>query len=145
MADRQSGDVYSLYLKKSLYNAAFFILVPFLALFLPFFKGKKRIAAASTALAVISGIFIFSVFPIGSYKITSEPVVINTGTDYSVVFSTSHKGTGFIEYSYEGKDYKVYDNNAGRLNTDSKIHSINIPYEHLQNNSYKIGSVRVIA
>jgi hypothetical protein len=54
-------------------------------------------------------------------------MVINTGADYSVVFSTSDYGTGFVEYTYKGKDYKIYDENGGRLKSDSYIHSINVP------------------
>lgn len=51
--------------------------------------------------------------------------VIDTGEDYGVVFTTSDFGMRYVEYSYNGKDYKVYDQNSGRLNTDSLIHSIN--------------------
>lgn len=32
---------------------------------------------------------------------------------------------------------------GGRLNSNSKIHSISVPYEHLRNNTYSVGSTRV--
>lgn len=144
MADRESAGVFSLYLEKSLFSALFFILVPFLAVFLPALKDKSRKAVTAVVLAIISVIGICTVFPVGIYKITCDPTVIDTGKDYSIVFSTSDYGTGYVEYTYNGKEYKVYDENEGRLNTDTLIHSINIPYEHLNNNTYKIGSVRVI-
>lgn len=139
----ESAGVYLLYLKKSLYNAAFFILVPFLAVFYPALKGKMRKVVSAAVIAAVSITAVCFIFPVGSYEITCDPTVIDNGKNYSIVFSTSDFGTGYVEYSYNGKDYKVYDNNAGRLNSDSEIHSVNVPYEHLDNNTYKIGSVRV--
>ena len=115
-----------------------------LAVYYPAFgsKAKKIITAAvivCTAVWVINDFF-----PVTPYKFASEPMVIDTGKEYSVVFATNDYGTAYIEYTYEGKDYKVTDNTAGRLNSDSKIHSIRVPYEHLKNNTYKVGSTRVI-
>lgn len=144
MAGRESSGVYFLYLKKSLFNAAFFVLIPFLALFFPLLKGKTRKAVLAVVLVIVSTLGLFRIFPLTKYEITCDPTVIDNGTQYSVVFSTSDFGTGYVEYTYGGKEYKVYDENGGRLNSDSKIHSINIPYEHLDNNNYKIGSVRVV-
>lgn len=143
MADKESAGVYSLYFEKSLFKASFFILIPFLAVFLPLFNGKSRKAVTAVILALVSVIGICTVFPVGTYEITCDPTVIDTGKDYSIVFSASNYGTGYVEYTYNGKEYKVYDENEGRLNADTLIHSINIPYEHLNNNTYKIGSVRV--
>lgn len=103
----------------------------------------KRVVAAMVLIA--SALWIVNNFyPLDNYKITSDPIVIDTSEEYSVVFSTSDYGTGYVEYTYEGKDYKVYDHTAGRLNSDCKIHNIQIPYEHLRNNSYTVGSTRVI-
>lgn len=144
MASRESAGVYSLYLRKSLYDAAFFVLVPCLSLFFPLLKGKSRKAVLAVSLAVVSVLVICKIFPVGTYKITSDPTVIDTGKDYSVVFSTSDFGTGFVEYTFDGEDYKVYAGNGGRLISDTKIHSISVPYEHLDNNTYKIGSTRVV-
>lgn len=144
LAGKESFGVYSLNLKNSLYDAAFLVLVPFLAIFFPLLKGKIRKGVLAVVLAIVMVIGICLIFPVGVYEITSNPTVIDTGENYSVVFSTSDFGTGYVEYTYNGKDYKVYDNTAGRLNTDSKIHSVNIPYEHLNNNTYNVGSVRVI-
>ncbi len=140
----EAKEGYLLYLKKSLLNAFFFGAVPLLALFLGFIKGKARKGVVAVALAVTLVIVVFNLFPLTPYKLTSHPMVIDTGKDYSVVFSTNEYGTGFVEYSYGGKDYKIFDENGGRLKSDSKIHSVNIPYEHLENNTYKIGSQRVM-
>ncbi len=132
-----------LYLKDSLLVAALLVFVPFSVLFLPNLKDKSRKAVTAVILVITLLIGIFSIFPIVPYKITSAPSVIDNGKEYSVIFSTNNYGTGYVEYSYNGKDYKVYDEMGGRLNSDSKIHSINIPYEHLRNNTYSVGSTQV--
>lgn len=140
----ENREVFFLFLKESLSEAFVFIFIGFLALFFPALGCKAKKAVSAVALSVITVICIWSIVPLNPYKITSEPMVIDNGEGYSVVFSTSGCGTGYIEYTYEGKDYKVVDQTGGRLNADSKIHSMNVPYEHLKNNSYKVGSVRVI-
>lgn len=105
-------------------------------------KAKKSVAAVTLILVLLLGLNKF--YPLSSYKITSTPMVIDNGKEYSVVFSTSSRGTAFVEYTYEGKDYKIFDQSGGRLNTESKIHSIPVPYEHLKGNTYTVGSTRVI-
>ena len=105
-------------------------------------KAKKSVAAITLVLVLILGLNKF--YPLSSYDITSKPMVIDNGSAYSVVFSTSGRGTAYIEYTYDGKDYKVFDQTGGRLNTEAKIHNISVPYEHLKNNTYTVGSTRVI-
>ncbi len=140
----ESREVFLLYLKETLWVSSAIIIICFMAVFFPALscKAKKAVSALALAFAVIVSLCNF--VPLTPYKITSTPMVVDTGDGYSVVFSTSGYGTGYIEYTYEGKDYKVYDRTGGRLNADSKIHSMSVPYEHLRNNSYKVGSVRVI-
>ena len=131
-------------LAENLSKAMPVIAVIFLSVFYPrvHTKAKKVIAVF---LLVCSALWVVNDFaPLTPYKIASDPMVIDTGKEYSVVFSTSHYGTGYIEYTYEGKDYKVTDNTTGRLDCDSLIHSVQVPYEHLKNNTYKVGSTRVI-
>lgn len=131
-------------LAENLSKAMPVIAVIFLSVFYPWVhtKAKKVIAVF---LLVCSALWVVNDFaPLTPYKIASDPMVIDTGKEYSVVFSTSHYGTGYIEYTYEGKDYKVTDNTTGRLDCDSLIHSVQVPYEHLKNNTYKVGSTRVI-
>lgn len=132
-----------LYLKDSLLVAMLLVFVPFSVLFLPKFKQRTRKVITAVLLAVTLLVGIFNIFPVVPYKITSAPSVIDNGTEYSVIFSTNDYGTGYVEYNYKGKDYKVYDEMGGRLNSDSKIHSISVPYEHLRNNTYSVGSTRV--
>lgn len=143
VAGKESSDVYFHYLKSSLKDAAFFILVPLLAVFLPLLKDKARNAVTALSLIITLIVGVFVLFPTVPHKITCDPTVIDTGDGYSIVFSTSDYATGYVEYTYNEKQYKVYDQTGGRLNSDSKIHSIKVPYEHLENNSYSVGSLQV--
>ena len=139
----ESSHSYLLSLKELLFKALFFGLIPFFALFFPYIKGELRKTVLFATVATVSVLLLSQLVPLARYEFTSKPSVLNTGSDYSIVFSTSDYGTGYVEYEYNGKTYKVYDQSGGRLNSDSKIHSINIPYEHLKNNTYRVGSVRV--
>ncbi len=141
--DENSG-VLRLKLAEYLTKALLPVALISLALYYPAMcKKAKHVVAAIVVIACTLWI-VNSFYPLNDYKITSDPVVIDTSEEYSVVFSTNDYGTAYIEYTYEGKDYKVYDHTAGRLNCDSKIHNIQVPYEHLRNNTYTIGSTRVI-
>ncbi len=144
LAVSESGEVFLLNLQKTLTEGTLLLLVPFFVLFYPLLpvKTKKVIAALSIVAVLLSGFNEF--YPLSSYKITSTPMVIDNGEGYSIVFSTNDYGTAWAEYTYDGKDYKIYDNTGGRLNSDKKIHSISVPYEHLRNNTYKVGSTRVV-
>lgn len=137
--------VYTIQLADTFSKALPIIALCSFALFVPAMNKKAKVALAAAVLIIAAIWVVNDFYPLTPYKITSEPTVIDTSEDYSVVFSTNDVGTGYVEYTFEGQDYKVYDHTAGRLNSDSKIHSINIPYEHLRNNSYRVGSVRVIA
>ncbi len=143
MAFSESGEVYWLYFRKSLFKGAFLTMLPCFVLFFEKMGKKAKAAVGTAAIVAVFAITFFEFYPAINYRITSEPTVFDTGKNYSVVFSVSSNGTGFVEYNYEGKDYKVFDESGGRLNSSSKIHSVNIPYEHLENNSYKIGSTQV--
>ncbi len=116
----------------------------FFALVFPFLPSKK-------AKLVVLGMFLFAgmiglvsaIYPFTPYKFVADPMVIDTGEDYSVVFATTDSGTGYIEYSYGGETYKIYDTEGGRK-VNGQIHSIRVPYEHLNGNVYRIGATRVI-
>ena len=121
-----------------------YVLGVVLAFFFPSISDKRArtVIVVLVLLIVILGV-LFAVYPPVNYEFMSDPMVIDTGSDYSIVFATSAAGTGYVEYEYGGKSYVVYDENDGRINGSSTIHSVNVPYEHLNGNSYKIGSMRV--
>lgn len=103
----------------------------------------KKCIAAVLALGVL-GSTLWTLLPYCNYKITAAPMVVDSGDKYAVVFATNDTGTGFLEYSYNGETYKLYDENAGRLKGDSKIHTVKVPKAHLAGNTYRVGSTRVL-
>lgn len=140
----ENMQIFSLNLRKTLSEGILLIIIPALLLFFPKLGCKTKKAVLVLGLVAITIFGINGYFPLSPYKITSKPMVIDNGKEYSVVFSTSDYGTAFVEYNFEGENYKIYDQTGGRLNSDTKIHNVPVPYEHLRNNSYKIGSTRVI-
>lgn len=106
-------------------------------------KAKKIISVISVCALVF--VTYASLFPITPYSFTSGPVVFDDGNgSYSVVFSTNDKGTGFINYTFNGKEIRVFDESNGRKNGQSIIHTVKVPKEQLSGNTYKVGSTRVI-
>ncbi len=107
---------------------------------------QKKTVRCSIAIA-LSGVLTLSVvltlFPCYTYKFLSDPMVIDNGESYSVVFATNDSGTGFVEYTYQGENCKVYDEAAGRLKNRT-VHTVRIPKAHLNGNTYRIGSTRMI-
>ncbi len=140
---KESSGVSFEYLRALLPMASAFLLVPVLAVITPKLcpESRKAVIFLVSALTLIGTVI--AIFPVTPYKITSDPMVIDNGSEYSVVFATSDEGTGYVNYSFNGKEYKLYDEAAGRL-VKSKLHSITVPYEHLKSNKYKVGSTRVI-
>lgn len=122
------------------YLSAFYALI-FLIFVFPYFgKIFKAIASAAVCIGILSSALIF-LFPIGGFEIESAPAVFDTGSGYSVVFSTNRKSVGYITYEYDGKKYMVWDTTTGRKDA-SKVHSVRIPYEHLDHNKYSVRAVR---
>lgn len=133
-----------LYLKRDLPYIFAFTAVLIFALFVPVLKGKLRnMLAIALSVCIVLSCLNFA-FPLSVYRFVSDPLVIDTGKDYSVVFATNDCGIAFIKYSYGGREYKTYASNGGRRIGDRLIHNINVPYEHLKNNSYEVGSTHII-
>ncbi|MCI5795404.1 MAG: metallophosphoesterase [Ruminococcus sp.] len=106
---------------------------------------KKPRTALTAVTALIAAFAVYaSLFPISPFAFTALPGVFDNGSGYSVVFATNDNATGYIEYDYNGEHIKKYDENNGRKFGNSKIHSVSVPYEHLSQNSYKVGATRVI-
>lgn len=139
----ETRSVIVMYIKRDmLLPAVFYLLILLITVFPVLTDSRRRSTAAICALFLAAGCLTYA-FPAQKYVITSDPCVFDTGDGYSVVFSTSGQGTGYIEYTYEGTDYRVYAQNHGRMITDRFIHCIEVPYEHLNNNSYTIGGTKV--
>lgn len=104
-------------------------------------KLKRAFSIIITAVVLIS--VFSSVFPVTPYKLTSAPVVFDNGESYSVVFTTNGKGTGAVKLNVNGEEKIIYDENNGRLNADSIIHTVKVPYDMLSCNTYSVVSQRV--
>lgn len=102
---------------------------------------KRGIAIGLTCLLIFSTVL--TLLPCYAYKMLADPMVIDNGESYSVVFATNDTGTGFAEYTYQDKLYKIYDESAGRLK-NSTIHTVKIPKMHLDGNTYRVGSTRIL-
>ena len=124
--------------------ALLYLAIVFFALFFSEIKHKiARVAIVSlVGVALVLGA-VLTVYSPAVYGFVSDPMVLDTGSDYSIVFATTDEGTGFVEYEYEGETYRVYDQKQGKIESDSRVHSVRVPYEHLDNNSYTVGSMQV--
>ncbi len=117
----------------------------FIAVFPAVDNKKMRLAIVSLTSICLLIISLYTLAPVTVYKLTSDPLVIDCGDDtYSVVFATNTEGTGYVEYEYEGETIRLYDEVTGRISSDSKIHTVKVPKVHLDGNSYRVGSTRVI-
>ena len=91
-------------------------------------------------LATVVAMFAVSV-SFGNDKITVPPAVFEYGgDDYCVIWETSKKGSGYVKYSYQGKEVVRYDETGGVIRTDETIHRVFVPKEELRGNDYAVGS-----
>lgn len=78
------------------------------------------------------------------FRIDNEASVFESGDDmYTVIWSTTLPGTGYVTYSYEGEEYTVKDLQNAALRTEDSIHSVRIPKKHLDNNTYTCHSQQI--
>lgn len=140
----ETNRVMLLYLKKDLPLILLFLAAVLLLLVLPNLKGRGKAALAVCMAVVLSLCALWQVFPVLPFRIVSDPVVMDTGEDYAVVFATNTQGTGYVTYNYDGTDYTVYAQQNGRRVGDRLMHTVHVPYVHLKNNRYSVGSTRVV-
>ena len=140
----ETNRVMLLYLKKDLPLILLFLSAVLLLLVLPNLKGRGKAALALCMAVILSLCALWQVFPVLPFRIVSDPVVMDTGEDYAVVFATNTRGTGFVTYNYDGTEYTVYAQVNGRRVGDRMMHTVHIPYTHLKNNRYSVGSTRVV-
>lgn len=78
-----------------------------------------------------------------SHYFDAMPGVYEMGDGYAVIWATNFKGTGYIKYTYQGRQYTVYDQKNGIVRTGDQIHVVKVPHEHLLGNSYTVYSAEV--
>lgn len=72
-----------------------------------------------------------------NFRIDTESTVFESGDSmYTVMWTTTRPGSGYITYTFDGTDYTVYDAVGGTVRSTDTIHSVRVPKAHLDNNSY---------
>ena len=140
----ETDKVILLYLKKDLPVLLGFAAALVLLLVFPRLGAKGKTVGFAAAALCFAAVSLWLLGVRGAYKLVSAPVVMDTGSDYAVVFATNDKGTGFVSYNVGGEPYTVYDQTGGRRVGGHLIHTVHVPYTDLKNNSYEIGSTRMI-
>ena len=71
---------------------------------------------------------------------TAQPAVFEAGDAYAVVWATSVKGTGYLTYTYDGKEYTVYDAASGNIKSDDTVQVVKVKTVDLDQNSDEVES-----
>lgn len=78
------------------------------------------------------------------FHIDTEASVFESGDDmYTVIWSTTRPGTGYVTYTFENEEYTVYDVKNAAIRTTDTVHSVRVPKEHLDNNTYSYHSQQI--
>ena len=120
-------------------------IVAVLLLVLPLAKRKvvALILVVCVAVLAVGGVGAYAAYG-QKFKIDEDPVVFDNGKDFSVVWCTSAPSIGYLEYTYEGQKYVVYDAEDGKYRADDRVHTVHVPYEHLFGNTYTVSAAKVI-
>ena len=112
---------------------------------IPLVKKNKLFAilAAVITLCAVCGIAAASTGA-ESVSFEADPVVFDNGEGFSVVWCTNVTSVGYLEYSYEGRNYKIYDAEDGKYRADKRVHTVRVPYEHLYGNTYTVSAAKVV-
>jgi len=144
-----SLDTWKYYLEEFLIIIPYFIVFAF-AFFLIFLypnsKYNKKKYISVIMITVIIAVMINSVFPFSPFRITVNPVVFDAGDSYEIVWVTSAKGTGWIEYvdKVSGDIVKIYETESGNIRSDKTVHKVNVLKNQIDNNKYTVFSTRTI-
>ena len=72
-----------------------------------------------------------------NFKFDTESAVFESGDGmYTVMWTTTRPGSGYVTYTFGGKDYTVYDAVGGNIRSTDTIHSVRVPKAHIDNNTY---------
>ena len=107
---------------------------------------KRRILAIIAVVVLIGTLCGFAALSANGKKVAFEadPVVFDNGEGFSVVWCTNVDSVGYLEYTYEGREYTLYDAEDGKYTTDRRVHTVRVPYEHLYGNSYTVSAAKVV-
>ncbi len=97
---------------------------------------SKIISLLSTAIILIESALSLPVLSL-NFKFDRQASVFESGDGmYTVIWSTTRPGSGYVTYSYGGKDYTVYDEIGGNILTLDTVHAVRVPKAHIDGNSY---------
>lgn len=122
--------------------ASFYALIFFIAI-LPV---SPKILHKITAITVCAAILIATlavIFPVGGFDFEGAPAVFDTGDGYHIVFATNRKSVGYVKVNSGDGDQILWDTITGRKDS-SRVHSVKVSYDVLDNNEYSVGAVRVV-
>ena len=102
---------------------------------------QKCIAGVVTAAIVITALC--AIFPAGGFSFESNPAVFDTGDGYHIVFATNRKSVGYVKVGTGDGEQIIWDTIAGRKES-ARIHSVQVPYDALDGNTYAVGAVRAV-
>ena len=78
------------------------------------------------------------------FGIDSKAAVFESGDSmYTVIWSTNLPATGYVTYTYGGQEYTAKDERNGAVRSTDTIHSVRVPKEHLDGNSYTYHSQQI--
>ena len=99
--------------------------------------------AIISALMVMQAAFALP-FNSAVFYIDNKASVFESGDEmYTVIWSTTLPGTGYVTYTYEGVEYVVKDLQNSAVRTTDTIHSVRVPKAHLDNNTYTYSSQNI--
>ena len=122
---------------------ALFYAVIFFILILPI---SSKILHKITTLVLCAAMLItglIAIFPVGGFDFEGTPAVFDTGDGYHIVFATNRKSVGYVKLNNRDGEQILWDTVTGRKES-SRVHSVRVSYEDLNNNEYSVGAVRVI-
>lgn len=96
-----------------------------------------------SAIMVIQSVIALP-FNTALFFIDTEASVFESGDEmYTVIWSTSLPGTGWVTYTYDGAEYVVKDLQNSAVRTEDTVHSVRVPKAHLDHNTYTYSSQQI--
>ena len=122
------------------------VLAALLFLFLIPLVRRNKLFAILAVVVMIGAVCGFGAVSANGEKVAFEadPVVLDNGESFSVVWCTNVASVGYLEYSYQGQTYTIYDEEGGRYVADRRVHSVRVPYDHLYGNTYTVSAAKVL-
>ncbi|MDR0532284.1 MAG: metallophosphoesterase [Oscillospiraceae bacterium] len=138
-------EAFAYYVPRLLPWALALVGVPFLLLAWPALRLKQSLRRG-LSVGLSAAFLLCMVIPalhLQPLRIVAGPLVLDTGTgSYSVVFATNKPSYGAVRYRYQDKD-KIISSKENVVKRVGKIHSVLVPREELENNTYTIEAQEV--